>query len=187
MAKSKITEMLVYLSDKETVIELGDENDIWDQAITYLASRFKLQVSTVKRQLKKYNGNRYIYYPVPQDIFIDMKAKDFIDSLDLSIEGFPWHRIIDTEESIDYCQYYAMQFYFAEFNIPDYYDIETDSWIWEQIEREIPSGYWVEFGEGASSDLFVCHEYNDKMVIESMEMNGEYTRDNLYIQQVCSE
>ena len=37
------------------------------------------------------------------------------------------------------------------------------------------------------ADNMNMEEAIKEMIIESMEMNGEYTTDNLYIQQVCSE
>lgn len=169
-------------------IRLEEENTIWEEVIDYLADNFKLQPSTVKRQIKKYWGNEYMFYPISPDIFIDMRAKQFIDSLDLSIDNISWHRIIDSDDDIDYCRYYDRQFFVnTEFDVPDYYDIETDSWIWEQIERDIPDGFWLESGDGSGSDLFVCHEYVPDMFIDSMEYNGDYTTDRLYIQQICNE
>lgn len=192
MSIAKIPKLKEYLNGIEKdIIRLDEINEIWEYpVIPYIMSRFKLQEKTVKRILSDMIPS-YIIYSVPVNIYVDAKAWELYQEFDPQIEGIGWSRIINTIEGYDYCQYYYGQWFFSEIDVPDYYDDETQYFIWEQLESLLSEkNFWLEFGENGT-DLYICHNYEPDMFVEYLEIvkddNIIQTWDQLYIQQICQD
>jgi len=198
MAKNKTQALKEYLGkaiEGYQPIELVDTNELWEELIfPYLHDKFQLHERTIKRIMSE--RIPYMYYrSVPLDLYIDAYAQQFVDGLCIdSIDS--WNRTIDTTQGYDYCSCYYGQFYLAEIenDIPDYYnpDNELTIWIYEEIERILlDMGYWLEFGEGSGSDLYICTQYRPDMYIEHITLitddDIQEIEDQLYIQQLMEE
>jgi len=174
-------------------VELVDVNELWDElVIPYIRKKFNLHKMTVKRLLWQEIG--YMYYrSVPINLFIDAYAQNWVDGLCIdSIDS--WNRYIDTTQGYDYCRTYYGKFYMNEISqdIPDYYNDEITSWIWEKIESILRDlGYGIEFGEGDPTDMYICTQYRPDMYIEHITLitddDIQEIDDQLYIQQLMEE